>query len=149
MKSRPQGSWALPLADLRHLHLIRPDDAQITITCDSGRQGAILSLPFEADREETIARGDFGEWIVKNIDDCLEFANGQGYSVGRTEDIMLVTGRHLARSWVSVAFPAGHREARVSFRRISRRSGVHFVKQDDIGGELKLGPSGEVGLHCL
>jgi hypothetical protein len=66
--------------------------------------------------------------------------------VERMEDIILVAERHLTRSWVSVAFPARHGTARVSFQtRLSGHSGVHFVKLDESGGELKFGPTGEVG----
>jgi hypothetical protein len=112
----------------------------------------LLYLPFLADREETIARLDFRKWIVEHIDDCLKVANDLGYGVDRMEDIVLVTGRHLAKSWVSVAFPArrGTVQSEVSFRaRVSGPSSVHFVHLDESGGELKLGPAGEVDFCAL
>jgi hypothetical protein len=107
-------------------------------------QGAFLHLPLLADREETIARDDFGKWLLKHVDDCLKVAHNLGCDINRMEDIVLVTGRHLARSWVSVAFPSGL-YAEVSFQtRVSGSSGVYFVKLDESGGELKFGPTGEV-----
>lgn len=61
------------------------------------------------------------------------------------EDIILVTGRHLARSWISVAFSESLAGAQVSFNvRASGNSSVHLEERDVRGGELKLGPSGEV-----
>ncbi|KAI0288772.1 hypothetical protein BC826DRAFT_1036136 [Russula brevipes] len=106
-------------------HALGPDDdAQVTVTC-SGKQGALLSLPFPAEREDTVARGVFGEWIVKNINHCVRIAEARGLGLHPTEDIILVTGRHLARSWINVAF--------------SETREVHSIS----GGELKLGPSGE------
>lgn len=109
----------------------------------------MLYLPFVADREETIARGDFGKWILKHVEDCLGVAEDLGCDVSRMEDIVLVTGRHLARSWVSVAFPTRRGTAQVSFRtRVSGPSGVHFLNLDESGGELKLGPTGEVSF-CI
>jgi len=85
-------------------HSIRPDDdSQVTVSC-SGKQGALLSLPFPAACEDTIAQGDFGRWLAKNIDCCMKVAEDLGLGVNRMEDIILVTGRHLARSWINVAF---------------------------------------------
>jgi hypothetical protein len=145
----PQGSWALRPPDSRHLHLIRPDDAPVTFVY-SGKQGALLYLPFPADRKETIARGDFSKWLVKNIDDCLKVAEYLGCGINRMEDIILVTGRHLAKSWISVAFSESRGNSEVSLRiRMSGDSGVRFVVQDVSGGELKLGPTGAVGFCTI
>ncbi|KAI0288769.1 hypothetical protein BC826DRAFT_1107508 [Russula brevipes] len=120
-----------------------PMNARVTVTC-SGKQGALLSLPFPAEREDTVALGAFGEWLVKNIDHCLRIAEDRGLGIHRTEDIVLVTGRHLARSWINVAFSETRRGAQVCFGVIvSGTSGVHLEGRSISGGELKLGPSGE------
>jgi len=64
------------------------------------------------------------------------------------EDIILVTGRHLARSWINVAFSESLGGSQVSFKvRGSGDSNVHLEDRDVRGGELKLGPSGEVSFH--
>jgi len=130
-------------------HFIRPDDdAQVTVSC-SGRQGALLSLPFPAACEDTVAQGDFGKWLVKNIDCCMKVAEDLGLGVNRMEDIILVTGRHLARSWVNVVFSESRGGAQLSFVvQASGNSGVHLEERGATGGDLKLGPSGEVGF-CI
>jgi len=126
-------------------HFIRPDDdAQVTVS-RSGRQGALLSLPFPAACEDTVAQGDFGKWLVKNIDCCMKIAEDLGLGVNRMEDIILVTGRHLARSWVNVIFSESRGGAQLSFVvRTSGNSGVHLEGRSATGGDLKLGPNGEV-----
>jgi len=131
-------------------HFIRPDDdAQVTVSC-SGRQGALLSLPFPAACEDTVAQGDFGKWLVKNIDCCMQVAEDLGLGVNRMEDIILVTGRHLARSWVNVVFSESRGGAQLSFVvQASGNSGVHLEERSATGGDLKLGPSGEVGFCTI
>ena len=146
----PPGNRVLSPSDSPHLNLVRPDDTPVTFSC-SGKQGALLSLPFPADHEETNALGDFSKWIIKNIDDCLKVANDLGCGVNM-EDIILVTGRRLARSWISVVFSEirGHGDAQVSFVvRVSGDSCVHHEERNASGGVLKFGPRGEVGFHTI
>ena len=82
---------------------IPEDDSQNTFSCN-GKQGSLLSLPVLAQGEDTVAFGDFSKWMIKHIDTWFAFACGLGLRVNRVEDIILVTGRHLTRSWVNVAF---------------------------------------------
>jgi len=59
------------------------------------------------------------------------------------EEIILVTGRHRARSWINVAFSERQRDAGVSFEaHVSRDRSVNIEQRYVRGGELKLGPSG-------
>ena len=134
------------ITDYCRLLLIRPDDdSPVTFSC-SGTKGALISLPITAQREDTVAQGDFGKWIVSNIDECMRLAEDLGWGVNRMEDIILVTGRHLAKSWVNVTFSESRGGAQVSFGvRVSGDSCVHLEERNMTGGELKLGPSGEVG----
>ena len=129
-------------------NLTRPDDrdeAPVTFSC-SGRKGALLYLPLLAERHDTVARGDFGEWMLENIDTCFRVAEDLGYGVERMEDIILVTGYHLAKSWVNIAFSESRGGSQVSFGvRVSGNSGVHFDERNVIGRGLKFGPGGEVG----
>jgi hypothetical protein len=61
------------------------------------------------------------------------------------EDIILVTGRHLARSWVYATFYESQPGAEVSFGvQVFGNSRVHLEWRDARGGELKLGPDGSV-----
>jgi hypothetical protein len=131
------------------LHLIRPtDDMQVTFSCH-GKQGAMLFLPFPARRTNTVAQGYFGRWIIRHIDMWFLFSQRLGLGINGMEDIILVTGCHRARSWISATFRESQRGCRVSFGvRTSGDSGVHLNWMDARGGTLKLGPSGEVCL-CL
>jgi hypothetical protein len=104
-----------------------------------------LSLPFSAQREDTVARGEFGRWIVKHINVWFAFAKNLGLGINGMEDIVLVTGRHLARSWVYATFYESQLGAQVSFGvQVFGNSSVHLEWRDARGGELKLGPNGEV-----
>ena len=61
------------------------------------------------------------------------------------EDIILVTGRHLAKSWINVAFTQRRPDAGVSFDiQVYNDSQVHLEQQHVHWGELKLGPTGKV-----
>jgi hypothetical protein len=108
-------------------HEHRPeDDSQITFSCN-GKQGALLSLPVPAQGEDTVAFGDFG------------------LGINRMEDIILVTGRHLTKSWVNVAFTQRRPDAGVSFDvQVSGHSHVSLEQEYVRGGDLKLGPAGSV-----
>lgn len=109
-----------------------------------------MFLPFSAQREDTVARGEFGRWIVKNINIWFAFARNLGLGINGIEDIILVTGRHRARSWVYATFYESQPDAQVSFGvRVSSNSSVHLEWRDVRGGELKLGPSGEVGCFSI
>jgi hypothetical protein len=110
----------------------------------------LLSLPFPAACEDAVAHGDFGKWLIRNIDCCMKVAEYLGLGVNRMEDIILVTGRHLARSWINVVFSESRAGAHLSFVvRVSGDSGVRLEERSVTGGDLKLGPSGEVGLRSI
>jgi hypothetical protein len=104
-----------------------------------------LSLPFQAQREDTLARDDFRNWIRDNIEACFAFTQRLGLGIEGMEDIILVTGRHRTRSWVAATFYESQMGSRVSFG--VQASGVSHVDlkwMDARGGTLKLGPSGDV-----
>lgn len=105
-----------------------------------------MSLPVPAQREDTIAVGVFGKWIVKNIDDWFAFAENLDLGINRMQDLILVTGRHCAKSWVNAAFSEGLRDAEVSFGvGMSGVSGVNIEQRRARGDVVvKLGPNGEV-----
>jgi hypothetical protein len=66
------------------------------------------------------------------------------------EEIILVTGRHLARSWTNVAFLEGQSGEQMSFGVTTDASGVNVEWQhsrEDIRGvAFNCGPSGQVRL---
>lgn len=74
----------------------------------------MLSLPVEARREDTLAKGDFGAWMVKHIDCWFAFARGLGLGIEQTEELILVTGCDRTRSWTNVAFLGNEYDARAT-----------------------------------
>ena len=83
--------------------------------------------------------------MLKYIDDCFKIAEAFGCGVNHMGDIILVTGRHLARSWVNVAFSGSSGGAQVTFKvQVSRDFHVDLEERDVSRAELKLGPNGEV-----
>jgi hypothetical protein len=69
----------------------------------------------DARRKDTLAKGDFSEWIVKHIDHCLAFAQGLGLGMERMEELILVTGCDHTRSWTNVAFFGSQHDGHASF----------------------------------
>ena len=103
-----------------------------------------------AQGEDTVAFGDFGKWMIKHIDTWFAFARDLGLGVNRMEDVILVTGRHLTKSWVNVAFTQRRPDAGVSFDvQVSNRSHVSLKQECVRGGDLKLGPTGSVCIWTI
>jgi hypothetical protein len=76
----------------------------------------------------------------------MRLAEERGLGVSRMEDIILVTGRHLAKSWVRAVFSDSWGGAQVSFgARASGNSVVHLEERSVSGAQLTFGPNGEVG----
>src|SRR6266702_5152511 len=98
-----------------HSLFLRPKISAGVSFSSRRKQGAVLSLPIQARCENTVALGDFGEWMIKHIDRWFSWARDLGMGINRMEDIVLVTGAHLTRSWTNVAFLEGQTKARVSF----------------------------------
>jgi hypothetical protein len=97
---------------------------------------------------DTLARGTFANCILNQIDRWLTFARKRGFRIARMEDIMLVTGCHLVRSWANVAFSESQSEQQLSFKVTVDGSGVNVrwrVSREDAGGvAFNCGPSGQV-----
>jgi hypothetical protein len=101
----------------------------------------------QAQRKDTIALRDFAKYICKHIDVWFAFAQGLGLEVRRIEDIVLVTGRDLARSSLNVAFSDCEGGEQVSFGvQVTGISGVEWqVSHSDIrGAAVNRGPSDKV-----
>jgi hypothetical protein len=75
----------------------------------------VLSLPVVTRRKDTLAKGDFSEWIVEHIDHCLAFAQGLGLGIERMEELILVTGCDRTRSWTNIAFSGDQHDGQASF----------------------------------
>jgi hypothetical protein len=123
--------------------------ADVSFLCPRN-SGAVLSLPVTAQREDTLARGDFAKWITSHIDSWFAFTRRRGLGIEKMEDIILVTGRHRTRSWTNIAFHESQADAQVSFSvqvtDVGAASGVNWqVERRNIhGAMLSQGPSGMV-----
>ena len=107
----------------------------------------MLSLPVDAQRRDTRARGDFRIWMVKHIDSWFTFARGLGLGIEHMEEIVLVTGLHLTRSWANIVFLEGHANGHASFG-VRADNNVcitwRFLPGSVRGGMRSWGPEGRV-----
>jgi hypothetical protein len=107
-----------------------------------------MCLPVPARREDTVARGEFQEWITKHIDRWFAFSQSLGLGIERMEDIVLVTGCHRTRSYANVAFSGSQDGAQVTFDVRVGGSGAEIkwnVPREQIRCVvLNCGPSGDV-----
>jgi len=127
--------------------LRKEGSAQVSFTC-SRKRGAVLSLPVPARREDTVARGEFEQWIINHIDRWFLFMKSLGLGIEHMEDIILVTGCHRTRSYTNVIFSESQDGAQVSFgvRVGGSGTGVEWrFSREQIGGVVaKCGPNGDV-----
>ena len=79
------------------------DPSERILSCNKQRGAAMLLLA-QSQREDTVAGGEFAEWMVKHIDCWFSFAKRLHPEIERMEDIILVTGCHRTKSWANVAF---------------------------------------------
>jgi len=116
--------------------------------CPGKRTGAVSYLPTEVRRKNTLAQGTFSRWIVKHIDRWLLFARGLGLEIKQMEDIVLVTGCDLTKSWINVAFLGNQDDARVSFRvEVNDHDAsikLRYLPKHVHGAALNKGPEGKV-----
>ena len=114
------------------------------------KEGAVLCLPTEAKRADTVANTKFGKWIIMHIDRWFAWARQLELGVDRMEDIVLVTGTHRTRSCTNVAFPGGQEDARALLgAKVDHRGDIvainwQFSHEHNRGAVLNCGPSGEV-----
>ena len=126
--------------------LIRPrDHREFSFSC-RGKQGALLSLPIQAQREDTVVGDGFGKWMIEHIDLWFAWIRQKGLKIDRMEDIILVTGTDRTRSWANVAFLGGQADARVSFgvEVVQSRINWQFSPERKIGAVWNWRPNEEV-----
>lgn len=85
--------------------------------------------------------------MISHIDRWFVWARRLGMGINRMEDIVLVTGAHLTRSWANVAFLEDQTDARVSFEfQVAADSSINWNASPDriIGAVLNPGPIGKV-----
>ncbi len=133
---------------------LSPDDfRQVTFHYNRTRGAGVLSLPVTARREDTLAQGDFGRWIVKNIGTWFTFAQKLGLGIDRMEEIILVTGFDRSRSWTNVTFLGGQADAQVSFgvKVEGNDTNINFQLSPELvrGAVISQGPAGTVRLYMF
>ena len=85
--------------------------------------------------------------MISHIDRWFAWARQLGMGINRMEDIVLVTGAHLTRSWTNVAFLEDQTDARVSFEfQVAADASINWNVSPDriIGAVLNHGPIGKV-----
>ena len=107
-----------------------------------------MTLPVTARCEDTLTLGHFRKWIGRNIDSWFAFTEMHGLELDM-EDIVLVTGCHLTKSWSNVAYTEFHTDAQFSLGvEVSGALGVNINWQASDnriqGAVLNQGPSGPV-----
>jgi hypothetical protein len=75
-----------------------------TYECWAQSHGALLSLPHGAQSEDVIRTKLFEDYIRDNVDNWLRWSKKEGLPVENMEDLILVTGCTLAKSWAVAAF---------------------------------------------
>ena len=93
-------------------------EGEVSFSCPTN-QGAVLSLPINAKKEDTVARTKFGKWLTRLIDPWFAWARLREPEVDQNhqmEYMIFVIGRHRTRSCANVAFPGGQKDAQVAFR---------------------------------
>ena len=85
--------------------------------------------------------------MISHIDRWFAWARRLGMGISRMEDIVLVTGAHLTRSWINAAFLEDQTVARVSFEfQVGADSSINWIVSPSlvIGAVLNRGPIGKV-----
>ena len=85
--------------------------------------------------------------MIEHIDRWFAWAQDLGVGIDRMEDIILVTGAHLTRSWANAAFLEGQTNGRVSFEaQVVADTSINWHVSPDrvIGAVLNHGPVGTV-----
>jgi len=133
-----------------HSHFFRPPapgSAEMSFSC-TRKQGAVLSLPVTAQREDTLAQAHFRQWITRHIDSWFAFSQRHGLGI-EMGDILFVTGCHRTRSSGNIVFYESQVNARVSFAVqvpgiVGTTVNWQVSSQHIQGAVVSHGPSGEV-----
>ena len=87
--------------------------------------------------------------MVSHIDSWFAFARGLGLGIEHMEEIVLVTGLHLTRSWANVTFLEGHANGQATLGvKVNNGQDVditwHCSPGSVRGGMRNWGPEGKV-----
>jgi hypothetical protein len=92
--------------------------------------------------------------MVRHIDSWLAFARKLGLGIEEMEEIILVTGRDLTKSWTNIAFLGGQADAQVSFGvKVKGPSpdNINYQLLPELvrGAVISQGPEGTVRLYTV
>jgi len=86
--------------------------------------------------------------MLKHIEEWFKFARNRGVGIVRREDIVLVTGRHLAKSWANIVFQEGDKDVTFEVRMTSdSRIEWIFTLRGARGVAHAIGPSGNLEVY--
>ena len=91
--------------------------------------------------------GELGNYMLKHIEEWFKFARSLGMGIARREDLILVTGRHLAKSWANIVFK---KDRDVTFEvRVTGDSQIEwkFTLRGASGVAHAIGPSGNLKVY--
>jgi hypothetical protein len=86
--------------------------------------------------------------MAKHVEEWFTFARSRGVGIVRREDIVLVTGRDLAKSWANIVFQDG--DGDVTFEvRVTGDSHIEWkFTLEGVGGvAYDIGPSGNLKVY--
>jgi hypothetical protein len=75
--------------------------------CRAQHRGALLSLPHKGHSKDVIPIQVFKDYIKNNVDNWFRWSKKMKLSVEHMEDLILVTGCTLVKSWAAATFD-GH-----------------------------------------
>ena len=75
--------------------------------CKTQHRGTLLSLPLGGFHENILRTKGFEDYIRDNVDNWFRWSRKMKLPVEHMEDLILVTGRTLAKSWAAAVFD-GH-----------------------------------------
>jgi hypothetical protein len=99
---------------------------QTSFICTQSK-GAVLSLPYNAHREDTPHADLFRAYAIKHCESWFDFALAAGLEVERMEDLLLVTGCDRTQPWSLAAFTESDAGPDTSANYLSLLGGIAFA----------------------
>jgi hypothetical protein len=89
--------------------------------------------------------------MVRHIGSWLAFARKLGLGIEEMEEIILVTGCDLTRSWTNIVFLGGQADAQVSFGVKVEGPNINYQLLPELvrGAMIDQGPEGPVRLYAV
>ena len=85
--------------------------------------------------------------MLKHLEEWFTFARNQGVGIVRREDIILVTGRDLTKSWANIVFQQGDGDVTFEVRVSDSRIEWEFTLGGAGGAAHAIGPSGNLEVY--